>query len=90
MSLRDKIAQVMGVLRSKEPESKEYLDNELNLKPQVQESQVNDVLEDDQQDKNYDVIYMELDWDDELSMEKLMDKSNSHYRICEDEKIMRR
>ncbi|OAE25668.1 hypothetical protein AXG93_4368s1280 [Marchantia polymorpha subsp. ruderalis] len=91
--VRDKVdnfeiqeVQEVGVLREEEPENQEYPEQELNLKPQGQESQINDVgLEDEEQDENPGVDYMELDWDEELLVEKLMDESNLHYRACDDE-----
>ncbi|KAG6549610.1 hypothetical protein Mapa_008588 [Marchantia paleacea] len=79
--------QEAGVLRGEEPENEEYPAQEFKAKLQVQEKKVNDIILADEQDENTGADYMELDWDEELLVEKLMDESDSHYRVCEDKVI---
>lgn len=43
------------------------------------------VLEDDKKYKYFAAVGMILDWNEELLVEKLMDNSDSHDKICEDE-----
>lgn len=74
MQLRDKVynieiqeIQAVEVLRSKEHESEKYPEQEFNLKPHIQDNQVNKVVfRYDQQNKNTFAIYTKLDWDEEL------------------------